>query len=279
MVSVGLAPPAGLAEELAALCKSAGLVDASTDMAPTSDAFWDVWEAVSKVWASKWTDRAWLRRATAREREHRWARRCADYLITRSGHTALTTPPCPAALSLPVAVASAAAGPRASRTAPSSCPSFFKRSSPPSTLSSCTRQTRSQALREISSERSWWALERRSSATSRAGRSASRRPRARQGAAAPACLPVCAVSQFVVFEAWQRLTPGGVSSRRCCVCAGGDAVQVKTLPSKVVSFHVENAVSLIARCAAQHTCARPCLRAASPIPHAPPAPAVPKALV
>lgn len=64
-VSVGLAPPEGLAGELEKALKAAGLVDAAVDMAPGSDAFWDAWEAVCKVWASKWTDRAWLRRASS----------------------------------------------------------------------------------------------------------------------------------------------------------------------------------------------------------------------
>lgn len=61
LLSTCLAPPDGLSVELAALAVRNGLVDVNADPSEADD-FSAIWDAICKVWASKWTDRAWLSR-------------------------------------------------------------------------------------------------------------------------------------------------------------------------------------------------------------------------
>lgn len=61
LLSTCLAPPDGLSVELASLAVRHGLVDAYAAASEVDD-FSAIWDAICKVWASKWTDRAWLSR-------------------------------------------------------------------------------------------------------------------------------------------------------------------------------------------------------------------------
>lgn len=61
LLSTCLAPPDGLSVELAALAVRNGLVDPNAAPEDVDD-FSAIWDAICKVWASKWTDRAWLSR-------------------------------------------------------------------------------------------------------------------------------------------------------------------------------------------------------------------------
>ena len=67
LVHTQLLPPPALVAELAAACAFSGVaVDAAAGWASSEAAFEPVWEAVCAVWASKWADRAWLSRRSAR---------------------------------------------------------------------------------------------------------------------------------------------------------------------------------------------------------------------
>lgn len=60
LVATSLKAPAGLRQELSDTAAAAGLVAAGAWQA---DGEWDaMWQAICKVWASKWGDRAWLSR-------------------------------------------------------------------------------------------------------------------------------------------------------------------------------------------------------------------------
>ena len=66
VVATTLTPPAGLRSALASAVAAAGVVPAGT-WASDADASWTAaWGAICGVWASAWTDRAWLARRSAR---------------------------------------------------------------------------------------------------------------------------------------------------------------------------------------------------------------------
>ena len=66
VVSTTLTPPAGLRAALASAAAAAGVVPSGT-WASDADASWTAaWGAICGVWASAWTDRAWLARRAAR---------------------------------------------------------------------------------------------------------------------------------------------------------------------------------------------------------------------
>ncbi|BDA48979.1 Alpha-glucan water dikinase, chloroplastic [Coccomyxa sp. Obi] len=61
LVATSLTAPAALVEEAAAAAEAAGLVEAG-QWTPESAAWSDAWSAICQVWASKWSERAWLSR-------------------------------------------------------------------------------------------------------------------------------------------------------------------------------------------------------------------------
>lgn len=57
-----LTAPAPLVSDVAARAAAAGLIPGADDWAPGSAAWSLAWDAIKQVWASKWTERAWLSR-------------------------------------------------------------------------------------------------------------------------------------------------------------------------------------------------------------------------
>lgn len=61
-IATQLQPPARFVDEVAAAAAAAGIIPSSTEWQQGSQGWTAAWSAICKVWASKWTDRAWLSR-------------------------------------------------------------------------------------------------------------------------------------------------------------------------------------------------------------------------